>query len=143
MVMVVRVFVAGETGGSGSRRVPQSPAQGHRVTVTSTAGPGGPARLGADRVVVDGPDAAPVGVFDIADDNEPAPPAERLPRLAACAGAQWPKRVPVRPARLPAGDQAPVTVTEGRGVPSARAERELSRQLTGPSRRQGCKAESA
>ncbi|MER6306007.1 hypothetical protein [Streptomyces sp. NPDC001657] len=53
------------------------------------------------------------GVFNIVDD-EPAPASEWLPHLAACAGAKRPRRVPVWLARLLAGDQAVVMMTEGR-----------------------------
>jgi 2-alkyl-3-oxoalkanoate reductase len=58
----MRVFVAGATGGIGSRLVPQLVARGHEVTGTTTR-PGGiePLRAaGAEAVVVDGLDAAAV-----------------------------------------------------------------------------------
>src|ERR1700755_2311395 len=67
------------------------------------------------------------GVFNIVDDD-PAPAREWLPYLAACAGAKRPMRVPVWLARLLAGDQAVVMMTEGRGFSNAKAKRELGWQ---------------
>lgn len=80
------------------------------------------------------------GVFNIVDD-EPAPASEWLPHLAACAGAKRPIRIPVWLARLLAGDQAVVMMTEGRGFSNAKAKRELGWQLRHPSWRQGFKEE--
>jgi nucleoside-diphosphate-sugar epimerase len=82
------------------------------------------------------------GVFNIVDD-EPAPASEWLPFLAACAGAKRPIRVPKWLARLLAGDQAVVMMTEGRGFSNAKAKRELGWQLRYPSWRQGFKKELA
>ncbi|MFD7133462.1 NAD-dependent epimerase/dehydratase family protein [Streptomyces sp. NPDC059894] len=82
------------------------------------------------------------GVFNVVDD-EPAPASEWLPHLAACAGAKRPVRVPVWLARLLAGDQAVVMMTEGRGFSNAKAKRELGWQLRHPSWRQGFKEELA
>jgi len=82
------------------------------------------------------------GVFNIVDDD-PAPASEWLPYLAACAGAKRPMRVPVWLARLLAGDQAVVMMTEGRGFSNAKAKRELGWQLRYPSWRQGFKEELA
>lgn len=82
------------------------------------------------------------GVFNIVDD-EPAPAAEWLPYLAECAGAKRPRRVPVWLARLLAGDQAVVMMTQGRGFSNAKAKRELGWELRYPSWRQGFKAELA
>jgi nucleoside-diphosphate-sugar epimerase len=82
------------------------------------------------------------GVFNIVDD-EPAPASEWLPHLAACAGAKRPIRVPKWLARLLAGDQAVVMMTEGRGFSNAKAKRELGWELRYPSWRQGFKAELA
>jgi nucleoside-diphosphate-sugar epimerase len=76
------------------------------------------------------------GVFNIVDD-EPAPAAEWLPHLAACAGAKPPMRVPRWLARLLAGDVAVLMMTEGRGFSNAKAKRELGWQLRYPSWRQG------
>ncbi|MFI1333270.1 NAD-dependent epimerase/dehydratase family protein [Streptomyces sp. NPDC020845] len=80
------------------------------------------------------------GVFNIVDD-EPAPASEWLPHLAACAGAKRPMRAPVWLARLLAGDQAVVMMTEGRGFSNAKAKRELGWQPRYPSWRQGFKEE--
>ncbi|MFD9096870.1 NAD-dependent epimerase/dehydratase family protein [Streptomyces collinus] len=82
------------------------------------------------------------GAFNIVDD-EPAPASEWLPWLAACAGAKRPRRVPVWLARLLAGDQAVVMMTEGRGFSNAKAKRELGWELSHPSWRQGFEAELA
>ncbi|MGW3097666.1 NAD-dependent epimerase/dehydratase family protein [Streptomyces sp. NPDC001102] len=82
------------------------------------------------------------GVFNIVDD-EPAPASEWLPHLAACAGAKPPRRVPVWLARLLAGDQAVIMMTEGRGFSNAKAKRELGWELRHPSWRQGFKEELA
>jgi nucleoside-diphosphate-sugar epimerase len=82
------------------------------------------------------------GVYNIVDD-EPAPASEWLPYLAECAGAKPPRRVPVWLARLLAGDQAVVMMTEGRAFSNAKAKRELGWQLRYPSWRQGFKQELA
>ncbi|MGW7253600.1 NAD-dependent epimerase/dehydratase family protein [Streptomyces sp. NPDC054834] len=82
------------------------------------------------------------GVFNVVDD-EPAPASEWLPYLAACAGAKRPMRVPVWLARLLAGEQAVVMMTEGRGFSNAKAKRELGWELRHPSWRQGFKEELA
>ncbi|MER7835500.1 NAD(P)-dependent oxidoreductase [Streptomyces sp. NPDC096040] len=82
------------------------------------------------------------GVFNIVDD-EPAPAAEWLPYLAECAGARRPLRAPVWLARLLAGEQAVVIMTQGRGFSNAKAKRELGWELRYPSWRQGFKAELA
>ncbi|MGW5281789.1 NAD-dependent epimerase/dehydratase family protein [Streptomyces collinus] len=82
------------------------------------------------------------GVFNVVDD-EPAPASEWLPWLAACAGAKRPRRVPVWLARLLAGDQAVVMMTEGRGFSNAKAKRELGWEPRHPSWRQGFEEELA
>ncbi|MEV6835346.1 NAD(P)-dependent oxidoreductase [Streptomyces sp. NPDC051133] len=82
------------------------------------------------------------GVFNIVDD-EPAPASEWLPHLAACAGAKRPMRIPVWLARLLAGDQAVVMMTQGRGFSNAKAKRELGWRLRHPSWRQGFAEELA
>lgn len=82
------------------------------------------------------------GVFNIVDD-EPAPASEWLPYLAACAGAKRPMKVPVWLARILAGDQAVVMMTEGRGFSNAKAKAELGWSLRYPSWRQGFKQELA
>lgn len=79
------------------------------------------------------------GVFNIVDD-EPAPAADWLPYLAECAGAKRPYRAPVWLARLLAGEQAVVIMTQGRGFSNAKARRELGWELRYPSWRQGFKA---
>jgi len=78
------------------------------------------------------------GVFNIVDD-EPAPAAEWLPYLAACAGAKRPMRVPKWLAKLLAGEVPVVMMTQGRGFSNAKAKRELGWQLRYPSWRQGFK----
>lgn len=80
------------------------------------------------------------GVYNIVDDD-PAPASEWLPYLAECAGAKRPMRVPVWLARILAGDQAVVMMTQGRGFSNARAKRELGWELRYPSWRQGFKDE--
>ncbi|MER8008274.1 NAD(P)-dependent oxidoreductase [Streptomyces sp. SLBN-31] len=80
------------------------------------------------------------GVFNIVDD-EPAPANDWLPHLAECAGAKPPRRVPVWLARLLAGDQAVIMMTQGRGFSNSKAKRELGWQLRHPSWRQGFKEE--
>jgi nucleoside-diphosphate-sugar epimerase len=82
------------------------------------------------------------GVFNIVDD-EPAPASEWLPHLAACAGAKPPLRIPKWLARLLAGEQPVIMMTEGRGFSNAKAKRELGWQLRYPSWRQGFKEELA
>ncbi len=82
------------------------------------------------------------GVFNIVDD-EPAPAGEWLPYLAACAGAKRPMRVPVWLARILAGEQAVVMMTQGRGFSNAKAKRELGWELRYPSWRQGFQEELA
>ncbi|GAB3926148.1 dTDP-glucose 4,6-dehydratase [Microlunatus endophyticus] len=80
------------------------------------------------------------GVFNIVDDN-PAPARDWLPYLAECAGAKQPRRIPVWLARMLAGEQAVVMMTQGRGFSNAKAKRELGWTLRYPSWRQGFKAE--
>jgi nucleoside-diphosphate-sugar epimerase len=82
------------------------------------------------------------GIYNIVDD-EPAPAKEWLPHLAECAGAKPPRRIPVWLARLLAGDQAVVMMTEGRGFSNAKAKRELGWAPRYPSWRHGFRAELA
>ena len=82
------------------------------------------------------------GVFNIVDD-EPAPASEWLPYLAESAGAKRPMRVPRWLARLLAGEQAVVMMTEGRGFSNVKAKRDLGWDLRYPSWRQGFRAELA
>jgi nucleoside-diphosphate-sugar epimerase len=76
------------------------------------------------------------GLFNIVDD-EPAPANEWLPYLAAVAGAKRPMRIPRWLARLVAGEQAVVMMTEGRAFSNAKAKRKLGWELRYPSWRQG------
>lgn len=76
------------------------------------------------------------GVYDIVDDD-PAPASEWLPYLAQAAGARPPLRIPVWIARIAAGDQAVIMMTEGRGFSNAKAKRDLGWTLRYPSWRQG------
>jgi nucleoside-diphosphate-sugar epimerase len=80
------------------------------------------------------------GVFNIVDDD-PAPASEWLPWLARCAGARPPMRIPVWLARLLAGDQAVVMMTQGRGFSNAKAKRALGWTLRYPSWRVGFEKE--
>jgi nucleoside-diphosphate-sugar epimerase len=80
------------------------------------------------------------GVFNIVDD-EPAPAAEWLPHLAACAGAKPPVRLPTWLARLLAGQVAVTVMTEGRAFSNAKAKRELGWELRYTSWRQGFRKE--
>jgi nucleoside-diphosphate-sugar epimerase len=82
------------------------------------------------------------GVFNIVDD-EPAPANQWLPYLAECAGARPPRRVPIWLARLLAGDQAVLMMTEGRGFSNSKAKRQLGWKLRYPSWRQGFHEELA
>ncbi len=82
------------------------------------------------------------GVFSIVDDD-PAPASAWLPHLAACAGAKPPRRVPVWLARLLAGDQAVVMMTEGRAFSNAKAKQELGWEPRHPSWREGFAEELA
>ncbi len=82
------------------------------------------------------------GVYNIVDD-EPAPVSEWLPRLAQCAGARPPRRLPVWLARLLAGEMVVGMMTEGRGFSNDKAKRELGWELRHPSWRQGFAEELA
>lgn len=82
------------------------------------------------------------GVFNIVDDD-PAPAAEWLPHLARCAGAKPPMRIPVWLARLLAGEQAVVMMTQGRGFSNAKAKQVLGWEPRYPSWRQGFEKELA
>ncbi len=82
------------------------------------------------------------GVFNIVDD-EPAPASEWLPHLAACAGAKRPIRIPVWLARLLAGEQAVIMMTQGRAFSNAKAKRELGWTPRYPSWRDGFAKELA
>ncbi len=77
-------------------------------------------------------------MFNIVDDV-PAPAAQWLPYVAACAGAKPPLRVTAWVARLLAGEVAVAMMTQGRGFSNAKAKRELGWELRYPSWRQGFK----
>jgi len=76
------------------------------------------------------------GIYNVVDD-EPAPVAEWLPRLAAAIGAPKPYRVPRWLGRLAAGEAGVVMMTEIRGASNAKAKRELGWEPGHPSWRQG------
>ena len=82
------------------------------------------------------------GVYNIVDD-EPAPVSEWLPRLAECAGARPPRRLPVWLAQLLAGEMVVGMMTEGRGFSNAKARRELGWELRHPNWRHGFAEELA
>jgi nucleoside-diphosphate-sugar epimerase len=82
------------------------------------------------------------GVLNVVDD-EPAQARDWLPYLAECAGAKPPMHVPVWLARVLAGDQAVVMMTQGRAFSNAKAKSVLGWSLTYPSWRQGFRAEFA
>jgi len=76
------------------------------------------------------------GVYNVADDD-PAPVAEWLPRLAEAVGAKPPMRLPVWLARAAAGEVVVRWMTEGRGASNEKAKRELGWQLAWSSWRDG------
>ena len=76
------------------------------------------------------------GVYNVADDD-PAPVAEWLPRLAEAVGAKPPMRLPVWLARAAAGEVVVRWMTEGRGASNEKAKRELCWQLAWSSWRDG------
>jgi nucleoside-diphosphate-sugar epimerase len=76
------------------------------------------------------------GVYNVVDD-EPAPVREWLPVLAEALGAKPPRRIPVRLARLLAGEFVVVLSTEARGASNARAKSELGWSLRHPTWRTG------
>jgi nucleoside-diphosphate-sugar epimerase len=76
------------------------------------------------------------GIYNVVDDD-PAPVSEWLPALAAAAGAEPPRRIPVWLARVLAGEAAVVMLNEVRGASNAKARRELGLELRYPSWREG------
>jgi nucleoside-diphosphate-sugar epimerase len=76
------------------------------------------------------------GIYNIVDD-EPAPVADWLPVLAAAAGAEPPRHLPVWLGRLAVGPQGVAMMTSIRGASNAKAKRELGWQLIHPSWREG------
>ncbi len=79
------------------------------------------------------------GIYNVVDD-EPAAVRDWLPELARAVGAKPPRRVPVRLARLLAGDAAVVMMTESRGASNAKARRTLGWTLRYPTWREGFRA---
>jgi 2-alkyl-3-oxoalkanoate reductase len=75
-------------------------------------------------------------IYNIVDD-EPAPVHEWLPVLAESLGAKPPRHVPIRLARLLAGEFVVVLSTEARGASNAKAKRELGWTPLHPSWREG------
>ena len=65
------------------------------------------------------------GVYNVVDDD-PAPVAEWLPALAQALGVRKPMRVPRFIARLFAGEESVVMMTELPGASNAKAKRELA-----------------
>ncbi|MGW6158917.1 hypothetical protein ACWFRM_38295 [Streptomyces sp. NPDC055144] len=92
------------------------------ATTTSTAKLGLLGDLGAEAVVMDALDAVSVG--------------EAVAKAGRTPSCGW-LRVPKWPARLRAGEVAVRKMTEGRGFPNAKAERELDWEPHYPSWRQG------
>ncbi len=76
------------------------------------------------------------GIYNIVDD-EPARVADWLPVLAAAAGAELPRHLPVWLGRLAVGPQGVAMMTSIRGASNAKAKRELGWQLIHPSWREG------
>jgi len=76
------------------------------------------------------------GAYNVVDD-EPAPVAEWLPKLAAALGAKPPRHVPRWLGRLLAGEAAAVMMTEVRGAANDKAKRELGWEPRYASWRQG------
>ena len=84
-------------------------------------GPAGRGRAPDDPLAVE---QRAQGLFNVVDD-EPAPAGAWLPHLATCAGGKPPLRVPVRLARLLAGDVAVTMTTEGRGFANTKTRKVL------------------
>jgi nucleoside-diphosphate-sugar epimerase len=64
------------------------------------------------------------GIYNIVDDD-PTPVREMIPALAELLGAKPPRHVPVRLARVLAGDVGVSMLTQIRGSSNAKARREL------------------
>ena len=79
------------------------------------------------------------GVYNVVDD-EPVPLAEWLPAYARELGARPPLRMPLRLARLLAGEAGAVMMTDLRGASNAKAKRELGWRPAHPSWRTGLAA---
>jgi nucleoside-diphosphate-sugar epimerase len=76
------------------------------------------------------------GIYNVVDD-EPAPVAEWLPRLADAIGAKPPRHVPAWLARPAVGEAGIALMTEVRGASNAKAKRELGWTPRHPSWREG------
>lgn len=76
------------------------------------------------------------GVYNVVDDD-PAPVAEWLPKLAAKLGAKSPRHVPRLAGRLFAGEAGVMMMTEVRGASNAKAKRELGWEPAHPTWRDG------
>jgi nucleoside-diphosphate-sugar epimerase len=76
------------------------------------------------------------GIYHVADDD-PAPVRDVLRELARVLGAEPPRRVPAWLVRLVAGEPAVNMMTQGRGISSEKAKRELGWTLKYPSWRTG------
>lgn len=76
------------------------------------------------------------GVYNIVDDD-PAAVSEWLPAFAEVAGGKRPLRVPAFLARVVAGEQAVLMMTENRGASNAKAKRELGWRPQYPTWREG------
>ncbi|MEU9870227.1 NAD(P)-dependent oxidoreductase [Actinomadura sp. NPDC048021] len=79
------------------------------------------------------------GAYNVADDD-PAPVAEWLPRLAEVAGAKPPLRVPAWLGRLLAGEFVVAQMTSARGVSNEKAKKELGWEPRYASWREGFRA---
>jgi len=64
------------------------------------------------------------GIYNIVDDD-PAPAAEWIPRLAEAMGAKPPRRIPAWLGRIVAGEVPVSMMTQIRGSSNAKAKREL------------------
>jgi 2-alkyl-3-oxoalkanoate reductase len=84
----------------------------------------------------------PPGVYNIVDDD-PAPARDVAMHIAMLVGAKPPRRVPKWLARMLAGENAVVLMTEARGSSNAKARRELGWVPRYSSWRDGLKAELA
>jgi len=76
------------------------------------------------------------GIYHVADD-EPAPVRDILPELARALGAKPPRHVPAWLVRLIAGEAPVHMMTQGRGISSEKAKRELGWTPRYPSWRTG------
>jgi nucleoside-diphosphate-sugar epimerase len=75
-------------------------------------------------------------IYNVVDDD-PAPVREWLPVLARSLGAKQPRHMPVRLARLLAGEFVVMLSTEARGASNAKAKRELGWEPHYPTWRKG------